>query len=305
MEGRSVNMRVATTPTELGEKVVLRVLDEARIITALEALGFEPEQREQVEQFLKKPYGMLLVAGPVGAGKTTTLYSCMTQMNSPGRNLMSIEDPVEYRFPGANQLEVFRRIGFDFAAGLRAILRQDPDVIMVGEIRDDETAKTALRASLTGVFVMSSVHAQDAPATVASLFNFGIPGYLVSTALVGVIAQRLVRRLCPECRTPYKPDTALLKQLGLPTKGVNRPKAFYRGAGCDKCFHTGYYGRTGVFEVMPMPEEITDLIFRETTREVLGQVAVDLGMQPLSRSGLNRVLDGTTTVEEYFRVIWG
>jgi len=304
VEGRPINMRVATTPTELGEKVVLRVLDEARIITALEELGLEPHQREHVEKFLKRPYGMLLVSGPVGAGKTTTLYSCMTQVNSPGRNLMTIEDPVEYRFPGANQLEVFRRIGFDFAAGLRAILRLDPDVIMVGEIRDDETAKTAMRAALTGVFVMSSVHAHDAPATVSSLFNFGIPGFLASTALVGVIAQRLVRKLCPDCRTAYKPDTALLKQLGLPIKGAKRPKAFYRGAGCDKCFHTGYYGRTGVFEVMPMPEEITDLVFRETTREVLAQVAVDVGMQPLRQSGLNRLVDGTTTVEEYFRVVW-
>lgn len=304
VEDRPVNMRLASVPTELGEKLVLRVLDESRIITSLDRLGLEPHQRELIEGFLSRPYGMLLVVGPVGSGKTTTLYSCMTRLNSPGKNLMSIEDPVEYRLAGANQLQVFRRIGFDFAAGLRAILRQDPDVIMVGEVRDDETAKTAVRAALTGVFVMSSVHAQDAPGTVGALYNFGIPGFLVSTAVIGIVAQRLVRRICPECKVEYKPDSALLKQLGLPTRGKARPRAFYRGEGCEHCFHTGYYGRTGIFEVMPMSEEIKDLVFRETTKEVLAQVARDLGMQTLRQSGLNRVLDGTTTVEEFFRVIW-
>jgi len=301
---RPVNMRMATVPTELGEKVVLRLMDEARVITGLDRLGLEPKQREEVEEFLRKPYGMLLVVGPVGSGKTTSLYSCMTQLNSSGKNLMSVEDPVEYRLPGANQLQVFRRIGFDFAAGLRAILRQDPDVIMVGEIRDDETARTAVRAALTGVFVMSSVHAQDAAATIAALFHFGVPGFLASSALVGVIAQRLVRKVCPECRIDYKPDAALLRQLGLPATGKGRPRAFYRGEGCEHCFHTGYYGRTGIFEVLPMSEEVKDLIYRETTKEVLGQTARDLGMQSLRQSALNRLLDGTTSVEEYFRVIW-
>jgi len=301
---RPLNMRMATVPTELGEKVVLRLMDEARVITGLDSLGLEPKQREEVEEFLRKPYGMLLVVGPVGSGKTTTLYSCMTQLNSPGKNLMSVEDPVEYRLLGTNQLQVFRRIGFDFAAGLRAILRQDPDVIMVGEIRDDETARTAVRAALTGVFVMSSVHAQDAAATVAALYHFGVPGFLASSALLGVIAQRLVRKVCPECRIDYKPDVALLRQLGLPTTGKGRPQAFYRGKGCEHCFHTGYHGRTGLFEVLPMTEEIKDLVYRETTKEVLGQTARDLGMQSLGRSGLNRLLDGTTSMEEYFRVIW-
>jgi type II secretory ATPase GspE/PulE/Tfp pilus assembly ATPase PilB-like protein len=301
---RHINMRVASVPTELGQKLVLRVLDELRIITALSELGLEATQRDGVDAFLSKPYGMLLAVGPVGSGKTTTLYSCMSQLNVAGRNLMSIEDPVEYRLTGANQLQVSRRIGFDFAAGLRAILRQDPDVIMVGEVRDDETARTAVRAALTGVFVMSSVHAQDAAATIAALYNFGIPGFLVSTAVLGIVAQRLVRKICPDCRTDYTPTTALLKQLGLPTRGKARPKAFYRGQGCEHCFHTGYYGRTGIFEVMSMSEEVKDLVFRETTREVLAQVARDLGMQTLRHSGLNRVVDGTTTVEEYFRVIW-
>ena len=304
LEERPVNMRVASVPTEVGEKLVLRVLDESRIITSLDRLGLEPQQRDLIEGFLARPYGMFLVVGPVGSGKTTTLYSCMTRVNSPARNLMSIEDPVEYRLAGANQLQVFRRIGFDFAAGLRAILRQDPDVIMVGEIRDDETAKTAVRAALTGVFVMSSVHAQDAPATIGALYNFGIPGFLVSTAVIGIVAQRLVRRVCPECRVDYRPNAALLRQLGLPIRGKARPQAFYRGEGCEHCFHTGYYGRTGIFEVMPVDEEIKDLVFRETTKEVLAQVARDLGMQSLRQSGLNRVLEGTTTVEEFFRVIW-
>ena len=304
VDERPVNLRVATVPTELGEKLVLRVLDESRIITALTELGLEPEQRDQADEFLSKPYGMLLVVGPVGSGKTTTLYALLSQLNSPGKNLMSIEDPVEYRLAGANQLQVFRRVGFDFAAGLRAILRQDPDVIMVGEIRDDETARTAVRAALTGVFVMSSVHAPDAPATVATLYNFGIPGFLASGALIGIVAQRLVRKICPHCAVDYKPNAALLNQLGLPTKGKGRPKAFHRGEGCEHCFHTGYYGRTGIFEVLAMTEEIKDLIFRETTKEVLSQVARDLGMQTLRQSGLARVLDGTTTVQEFFRVIW-
>ncbi|MCK4300207.1 MAG: Flp pilus assembly complex ATPase component TadA [Planctomycetes bacterium] len=304
VDERPVNLRVATVPTDLGEKLVLRVLDEARIITALTELGLEPEQRDQVDEFLSKPYGMLLVVGPVGSGKTTTLYALLSQLNSPGKNLMSIEDPVEYRLAGANQLQVFRRVGFDFAAGLRAILRQDPDVIMVGEIRDDETARTSVRAALTGVFVMSTVHAPDAPATIGALYNFGIPGFLASGALIGVVAQRLVRKICPHCAVDYKPNAALLNQLGLPTKGKGRPKAFRRGEGCEHCFHTGYYGRTGIFEVLTMTEEIKDLIFRETTKEVLSQVARDLGMQTLRQSGLARVLDGTTTVQEFFRVIW-
>jgi len=304
VDDRPVNMRVASVPTELGEKLVLRVLDETRIITALTELGLEPHQRDEIDGFLSKPYGMVLVVGPVGSGKTTSLYALLSQLNSPGKNLMTVEDPVEYRLPGVNQLQVFRRVGFDFAAGLRAILRQDPDVIMVGEVRDDETAKTAVRAALTGVFVMSSVHSPDAPATVGSLYNFGIPGFLVSTAVIGIVAQRLLRKVCPHCKVDYKPNAALLKQLGLPTKGKGRPKAFYRGEGCEQCFHTGYYGRTGIFEVMPMTEEIKDLVFRETTKEVLAQVARDVGMQTLRQSGLNRVLDGTTTVQEFFRVIW-
>jgi type II secretory ATPase GspE/PulE/Tfp pilus assembly ATPase PilB-like protein len=217
---------------------------------------------------------------------------------------MSIEDPVEYRLKGTNQLQVDYRRGFDFAAGLRAILRQDPDTIMVGEIRDEETAKIAIRASLTGVLVLTTLHGNDAPSTISSLYQYNIPGFLISNAVIGVLAQRLVRRICPACKQEFHPGPEILQQVGIAAKSEEEPPAFFRGQGCAKCFHTGYAGRTGVFEVMEVTEEIKDLIFRETAKEAIQKLAVEQGMQSLAASGRRKILSGETTVEEFFRVIF-
>ena len=293
------DLRVATVPTSLGERMVIRILDTESVLTGMDLLGLDAGQVEAMERLTDRPYGLVLVAGPVGSGKTTTLYSCLHRINIPTKNVMTIEDPVEYRLPGVNQLQVDNRTEFTFAAGLRALMRQDPDIIMVGEIRDDETAHIATRASLTGVLVFSSIHANEATATVGNLYNYQIPGFLISSALQGVVAQRLVRKICPYCKSAYKPDDAIRRDLGIADDGA----MFYRGRGCNACFQTGFHGRTGIFEVVEIGEELRDLIFRQTTKEVIRQVAVDLGMQTLKQSAINRVLDGTTTVEEMYRVV--
>lgn len=297
------DIRVATVPTTMGEKVAIRIMTSRASFGELGDLGFEPGQIEQVERFIARPYGLILATGPVGSGKTTTLYSALMQVNRRSDNVMTIEDPVEYRVKGANQVQVNTRVDFSFAEGLRAMLRQDPDTIMVGEIRDNETAKIAVWAALTGVLVFSTIHSNDAPSTVTTLFNFDIPGFIISNSLVGVLAQRLVRKICPHCKEEYKPDDDLLKQMGVNPK-EHKNLTFARGRGCRECFHTGYSGRIGVFEIMEANEEIKDLIFRQTTREVIRQVARDTGMQTLKESAFNKVAEGVTTVEEYFRVVY-
>ncbi len=297
------DMRVATVPTTMGEKVAIRIMTTRATFSDLGELGLEKEQMEAVKRFIARPYGMILATGPVGSGKTTTLYSMLMNLNRRSDNVMSIEDPVEYRIVGTNQLQVNPRVDFSFAEGLRAMLRQDPDIIMVGEIRDNETAKIAVWAALTGVLVLSTIHANDAPSTITTLFNFDIPGFLISNGLVGVIAQRLIRKICPNCQEKYKPDAELLKQMGVDGRKM-KDIAFTRGKGCGECFHTGYSGRTGVYEVMDVNEEIKDLIFRQTTREVIRQVARDTGMKLLKENAFQKVVDGVTTVEEYFRVVY-
>jgi len=303
LSGDEHDMRVATVPTTMGEKVAIRIMTTRATFSELEDLGLEEDQMELVGKFISRPYGMILATGPVGSGKTTTLYSALMNINERSDNVMTIEDPVEYRIIGTNQVQVNSRVDFSFAEGLRAMLRQDPDTIMVGEIRDNETAKIAVWAALTGVLVLSTIHSNDAPSTVTTLFNFDIPGFLISNSLIGIVSQRLVRKICPECRETYKPDTDLLKQMGVDPKKYKDAK-FTRGKGCPECFHTGYSGRTGVFEVMDCNEEIKDLIFRQTTREVIRQVARDTGMKTLKESALEKVVAGKTTVEEYFRVVY-
>ena len=295
------DLRVATVPTSLGERLVVRILDTASVLTGMDQLGLEPDQVEAMWRLTDRPYGLVLVAGPVGSGKTTTLYSGLHRVNKPTKNVMTIEDPVEYRLAGVNQLQVETRTNFTFVAGLRALMRQDPDVIMVGEIRDDETAHIATRASLTGVLVFSSIHANEATATVGNLYNYQIPGFLISSALQGVVAQRLVRKICPYCKTAYTPEAPVRRDLGL--KADDEDLVLYRGRGCNACFQTGFLGRTGIFEVIEVGEELRDMIFRQTTKEVIRQVAIDLGMQTLKQSAINKVRDGTTTVEEMYRVV--
>jgi len=297
------DMRIGTVPTTLGEKVAIRIMTTRSLFSDLSQLGFDEAQLGQISQMIARPYGMILAAGPVGSGKTTTLYSCLTKVNRRQDNVMTIEDPVEYRIAGTNQIQVNTRVDFSFAEGLRAMLRQDPDTIMVGEIRDNETARIAVWAAMTGVLVFSTIHASDAPSTVTTLLNFDIPGFLVSNSLIGVIAQRLVRVICPHCKQEYKPDDELLKQMGAPLKKY-QGATFATGKGCSECFHTGYAGRTGIYEIMMTNDEVKDLIFRQTTREVLRQVAMDAGMVTLKEAALNKVAAGVTTVEEYYRVVY-
>lgn len=302
-DGRTLDMRIATVPGYLGEAVTIRIINEETVVQGLGQLGLEPQQRSVIDTLLAKPYGMIMAAGPVGSGKTTTVYSCINQINILEHNVMTVEDPVEYRLKGTNQLQVDYRRGFDFASGLRSILRQDPDTIMVGEIRDEETAKIAVRAALTGVLVLTTLHGNDAPSTIHSLFQYDIPGFLISNAVIGVVAQRLVRKICPDCRQEYHPGDEIYRQVGLDPK-EDRETPFYRGQGCRRCFHTGYSGRTGVFEVMEITDETKELIVRETTKEAIYRLAIEQGMQPLEESGRRKILSGETTVEEFFRVIF-
>jgi len=303
IKGKSQDMRIATMPAILGTKVTIRLISEAAVLTGLTQLGLEDDQLKLMDKLIAKPYGLLLATGPVGSGKTTTLYSCLNKVNILTNNVMTIEEPVEYKLMGTNQVQVNQRIGLDFAAGLKALLRQDPNTIMVGEIRDAETAKIAVRAALTGVLVFSTMHANEASGAVSNLYNYGIPGFLVSNSIVGVVAQRLIRKICQHCKESYKPDNDLIKQMALPIRDTEDLR-FSRGKGCQQCFHTGYYGRTGVFELMEIDEVIKDLIFRMTTKEVIRQVAIDMGMQTLKTSAFNKVKEGVTSVEEYFRIVF-
>ncbi|WP_406697101.1 GspE/PulE family protein [Singulisphaera sp. Ch08] len=297
---KSRDLRVATFPTSLGEKIVIRIHDTMGGPHGFERLGMPPKQREQLDRLVAHPYGAILVAGPVGSGKTTTLYSCLSKVNSPTRNVMTIEDPIETRIPGTNQTQVSNEL--HFSEGLRSMLRQDPDVIMIGEIRDDETARIGIRAAVTGVLVFSSVHGADAPSTIGNLYNFGIPGYQLSNSLVAIVSQRLVRKICPYCRVNQVADPKVLSALDL-DPAEHEGLILHRGLGCPACFQSGYLGRTGIFEIMEINDELRDLIFQQIPKDVLRRVAIDLGMQTLKRSAVDKILEGTTTVEEVFRVV--
>ncbi|MFO0909139.1 MAG: GspE/PulE family protein [Isosphaeraceae bacterium] len=299
---RPRDLRVATFPTALGEKIVVRVHESLSDAHTFDRLGLTAVQAEKLINQISKPYGAVLVAGPVGAGKTSTVYSCLGRINLPTRNVMSIEDPIEYRIPGVNQTQVDHRSDMRFSEGLKAMLRQDPDVIMIGEIRDEETARIGIRAALTGVLVFSTIHASDSPGTIGNLYNFGIPGYQLSSSLLGVISQRLVRKICPYCRVAYPADSKVLAALDLdPAQYENL--VLHRGLGCPACFQTGYLGRTGIFEIMVITDELRELIFQQIPKDILRRVASDLGMQSLKSSAVDKVLEGTTTVEEIYRVV--
>jgi type IV pilus assembly protein PilB len=299
---RPRDLRVSTIPTSLGEKIVVRIHEALTEAFGFDKLGLNPRQIDQLSNLIQRPYGAVLVGGPVGAGKTTTLYSCLSRVNLPTRNVMTIEDPIEHRLAGVNQIQVDNRINLTFGEGLRAMLRQDPDVLMIGEVRDEETAHIGIRAALTGVLVFSTIHASDAASTIGSLYNYGIPGYLLSAGLQGLASQRLVRKVCPYCRIKYPAEETVLKGLDLEPRD-HEGICFQRGQGCRACFQTGYLGRTGIFEVMEIGEELRELILRQTPKDVLRQVAIDLGMQTLKQSAVDKVLEGTTTVEEVYRVV--
>jgi len=303
IEGHAVDIRVSTTGVIEGEKVVLRLLDKSRPLYRLEQLGMPEEMARRYSALLRSPYGMVICAGPTGSGKTTTLYGSLGEINSPDRNIMTIEDPVEYRIPSINQIQINEQAGITFASGLRSILRQDPDVILVGEIRDVETARIAVQSALTGHFVLSSLHATDAPTALHRLLDMGIESFLVASSVSAVISQRLVRRTCHHCRVAYQPtpeELALLRAIG------GRPPldGFVRGQGCNFCAHTGYLERTGVYEMMPISDSVRELVLARASHDEIRTVARKEGMRTLQEEAARLVETGVTTLAEVLRSIY-
>jgi type IV pilus assembly protein PilB len=303
IEDRPVDIRVSTVAVVGGEKVVLRVLDKSRPLFDLGRLGMPPEMVERYKAMLHSPYGMVICAGPTGSGKTTTLYGSLGEINSPESNIMTIEDPVEYTFPSINQIQINEQAGLTFASGLRSILRQDPDVILVGEIRDAETARIAVQSALTGHFVLSSVHATDTVSALHRLIDMGIETFLVASSVTTVISQRLVRRICGYCRQPYSPTPEERAFLDSISPG-SWDDAFYRGAGCNFCAHTGYLERVGVYEWMPVTERIRELVLDRAAHDELRKVARSEGMQTLLEEASRLVRAGVTTVAEVMRSVY-
>jgi type II secretory ATPase GspE/PulE/Tfp pilus assembly ATPase PilB-like protein len=302
VEGRDVDIRVATCDTAHGETVVLRILDKSLAFINLSELGFLPEALRKHKEMLRSPYGMLLVAGPTGSGKTTTLYASVNQLDRNERNVMTIEDPIEYHFDDVKQTQVNVKAGITFASGLRAIMRLDPDVIFVGEIRDTDTAKTAIQAALTGHLVLSSIHANDAVGVLFRLIDLGVEPYLITSAMVGTVAQRMVRRICPHCSEPYQPSPEELAAY----EAEMGPKhvSFLHGAGCNLCSGTGYLRRTGVFEVLPLSEESRRLLLKGVSGGEIKAQALMEGMIPIRRDGMLKVRDGITTPQEVLRNVF-
>jgi type IV pilus assembly protein PilB len=301
---REIDLRVSTLPTIFGEKTVMRILDRESLKLDLTQLGFDAWSLEQFNKAIRNPYGMILITGPTGSGKTTTLYSAIHTLNSPDINIMTAEDPVEYNLKGVNQLQVNEEIGRSFAAALRSFLRQDPDVILVGETRDLETAQIAIRAALTGHLVLTTLHTNDCSSTVARILDMGIPPFLVSSSLLLILAQRLCRKVCKECREPYEADEESLVPYGHISQGIGTVTV-YRGKGCQTCNFTGMKGRIAIYEVMPVTQEIRDLILRNAPSSEIREVAQQQGMKSLRQAGLMKVLEGLTTVEEILRVTLG
>jgi type IV pilus assembly protein PilB len=301
---REIDFRVSTLPTIFGEKTVMRILDKDSLQLDLTMLGFDPWSLEQFTKAIHSPYGMILITGPTGSGKTTTLYSAIHTINSPDINIMTAEDPVEYNLKGVNQVQINDEIGRTFAGALRAFLRQDPDVILVGETRDLETAQIGIRAALTGHLVLTTLHTNDCPSTVARLLDMGIPPFLVSSSLMLILAQRLGRRVCKECKEPYEADEETLVPYGHVPQGLGKVN-FYRGKGCATCSFTGMKGRVAIYEVMPATQEIRDLILRNAPTVEIGEAAAAQGMKTLRQNALQKVLDGMMTVEEVLRVTLG
>jgi type IV pilus assembly protein PilB len=299
-KNKELDFRVSVLPTLFGEKIVLRLLDKDNLMLDLEMLGFEPESMVMFEEAIFKPWGMVLVTGPTGSGKTNTLYSALSKVNSPEVNIMTAEDPVEFNLPGINQVQMKESIGLNFAATLRSFLRQDPNIVLVGEIRDFETAEIAIKAALTGHLVLSTLHTNDAPSTVNRLMNMGIEPFLVATSVHLIAAQRLVRRICKGCKEEVDITEAALLKLGYKQEEVGTFKPM-KGRGCEKCGNTGYKGRTALIEVMGIDDQLRDLILSGGTAIELKRAAVENGMITLRRSGLSKIKIGATTIEEVVR----
>ena len=298
-----IDYRVSVLPTLFGEKIVLRLLDSDKLMLDLTKLGFEPESLEKWDRQICKPYGMVLVTGPTGSGKTNTLYSSIAKLNQVDVNIMTAEDPVEFNFAGINQVQMKEQIGLNFAAALRSFLRQDPNIILVGEIRDFETAEIAIKASLTGHLVLSTLHTNDAPSTISRLMNMGVEPFLVATSVNIICAQRLVRRICTSCKQPepHQPPPEALKKIGFTEDEIKRGVTVMKGVGCDVCGKKGYKGRVGLYEVLEMSETLKDMILTGASAIELREQGVKEGMLTLRRSGCRKALDGVTTVEEIVR----
>ncbi len=301
--GRDVDIRTSTVPVAHGERVVMRLQDRSAGLLGLQEVGITGEQFEDWNALIKRPHGILLVTGPTGSGKTTTLYASITVINQPDINILTVEDPIEYQIKGIGQMAVNPKINLTFASGLRAYLRQDPDVILVGEIRDQETAEIAIQASLTGHLVLSTLHTNDAAGAVTRLVDMGVEPFLVSSSLIGVMAQRLVRRVCPACREAYLPSPEQLSDLGIPAT-VTAGKQFFRAhaGGCEACLGTGYRGRTGIYELLSVDEEMRNLIVSNPTAGAVKRLALKRGMRTLRDDGAEKVMAGITTMEEVLRV---
>ncbi len=302
VQGKDIDLRVSTVPTMHGESVVMRILDKGAVALNFARLGFEPNVLNAFQRAIAEPNGIVLVTGPTGSGKTTTLYTALDQLNKPEVKILTVEDPVEYQMAGVNQIQVKPQIDLTFANALRSIVRQDPDVIMIGEIRDLETAEIAVQAALTGHLVLSTLHTNDAPSTVSRLLDMGVEDYLLTSTLVGVLAQRLVRTLCDRCREPYQPEAAFVEEVGLARllEHGARP-TLYRAVGCRECSHTGFNGRMCIAEMMPLSEALRRLIMRKASASELRQQALAEGMESMYDNGLRKVLAGVTTIEEVLR----
>ncbi len=301
ISGKEVDFRVSTLPTIYGEKIVLRVLEKSAVQLDLTKLGFEDRSLKFFLEALEKPYGMILVTGPTGSGKTTTLYSALMRLNKPEVNIMTVEDPVEYSFQGINQVQVKEEIGLTFASALRAFLRQDPDIIMVGEIRDFETAEIAVKAALTGHLVLSTLHTNDAPSTITRLINMGIEPFLIASSVILVVAQRLVRKLCSHCKKEEKYSKEALLKMGFPKDKLDSIK-IYGPFGCPECNNSGYSGRVALYEVMPIRDELRELILIGATAAEIKKEAIKLGMLTLRQSGIHKIMKGITSVKEVLRI---
>jgi general secretion pathway protein E len=296
--GKDYDVRVSSVPVAHGERLVLRLLPRTTEMLDLQRLGFGERQLVVWEKLIARPNGIILVTGPTGSGKTTTLYGALARLNRTDQNIITIDDPVEIQLPGVGQIEVNNKVGLTFARALRSVLRQDPNVVLVGEIRDLETAEIAIQASLTGHLVFSTLHTNDAPSAITRLVDMGVEPYLVASSLIAVLAQRLVRVLCPECREPYTPTAAELAELGLRAK---EPVRAHRPKGCHRCHHTGYFGRVGIFELMVLDDELRSLIVQNTDSKSIKRLAVTRGMHTLRQDGARKVLLGTTSIEEIVR----
>jgi type IV pilus assembly protein PilB len=301
LNGKHYDLRVSILPTNHGQACVMRILDRQNVQISIRDLGFCEEDYQKFVQIIKRPNGIFLVTGPTGSGKTTTLYAVLNELNSPDRKIITAEDPVEYYLPGVNQVEVKHQIGLDFARIIRATLRQAPNILLIGEIRDKETAEAAIQASLTGHLVFSTLHTNDAPSAITRLVDIGLQPFLIASSLIGVMAQRLVRLVCPKCREPDQPTAAEIKAAGLTPERL-KTATFYRGRGCQHCHHTGYRGRTGIFELMKMNSTLRELTFKREPTQVIRRYARMFGMRTLLEDGVEKACRGMTTLEEVLSI---